>query len=74
MKTRHACRTVKAAAALLGLSWDAVQTIIDRAVPRGLERREPKAIKHIGIDENTGRTDGEVDSPSTARCPRTSRL
>ncbi|MCY3015690.1 MAG: hypothetical protein NT171_13500 [Planctomycetota bacterium] len=58
MKTGHACRTVKAAAALLGLSWDAVQTIIDRAVARGLEQRESMAIKHIGIDENTGRTNG----------------
>jgi hypothetical protein len=31
---------VNAAAALLGLSWDAVQSIMDRAVARGLERRE----------------------------------
>ena len=46
----QACRTVKAAPALLGLSWDAVQTIMDRAVARGLERREATPIKHIGID------------------------
>jgi hypothetical protein len=44
---------VKAAAALLGLSWDAVQTIMDRAVARGLERREATPIKHIGIDEKS---------------------
>ncbi|MFM7047056.1 MAG: helix-turn-helix domain-containing protein, partial [Actinomycetota bacterium] len=31
----QACRTVKAAASLLGLSWDAAQTIMDRAVERG---------------------------------------
>ena len=49
----QACRTVKAAAALLGLSWDAVQTIMDRAVARGLERREATPIKHIGIDEKS---------------------
>ena len=47
----QACRTVKAAAHLLGLSWDAVQAIMDRAVARGLERRESKPIKHLGIDE-----------------------
>ena len=34
----QARRTVNAAAALLGLSWDAVQSIMDRAVARGLER------------------------------------
>jgi len=44
---------VKAAAALLGLSWDAVQTIMDRAVARGLDRRETTPIKHIGIDEKS---------------------
>ena len=49
----QACRTVKAAAALLGLSWDAVQTIMDRAVARGLQRREATLIKHIGIDEKS---------------------
>ena len=58
MKTGQACRTLKAAAALLGLSWNAVQVIIDRAVARGLQRLESMAIKHFGIDENTGRTDG----------------
>jgi transposase len=49
----QACRTVKAAAALLGLSWDAAQTIMDRAVERGLERREANPIPHIGIDEKS---------------------
>ena len=47
----QACRTVKVAAALLGLSWDAAQTIVDRAVARGLDRREATPIKHLGIDE-----------------------
>ena len=49
----QACRTVKAAAALLGLSWDAVQTIMDRAVARGREHREATPINHIGIDEKS---------------------
>jgi transposase len=49
----QACRTVKAAARLLGLSCDAVQTIMDRAVAHGLERRESTLIKHLGIDEKS---------------------
>jgi transposase len=49
----QACCTVKAAAALLGLSWDAAQTIMDRAVERGLERREANPIPHIGIDDKS---------------------
>ena len=49
----QACRTVKAAASLLGLSWDAAQTIMDRAVERGLERREATPIPHVGIDEKS---------------------
>ena len=44
----QACRTVKAAAALLGLSWASAQTIMDRAVERGLERREANPIPHTG--------------------------
>jgi transposase len=45
----QACRTVKAAASLLGLSWDAAQTIMDWAVARGLERREAKPVPHLDI-------------------------
>jgi transposase len=51
IKVLQACRTVKAAASLLGLSWDAAQTIMDRAVERGLKRREAKPVPHLGIDE-----------------------
>jgi len=49
----QACRTVKAAAELLGLTWDAVQTIMDRAVERGLARREAAATPHLGLDEKS---------------------
>ncbi|MFM7206791.1 MAG: helix-turn-helix domain-containing protein [Planctomycetaceae bacterium] len=45
----QACRNVKAAAAILGLSWDSLQTIMNRAVERGLERREVTPIPHLGI-------------------------
>ena len=49
----QACRTVGAAADLLGLSWDQLQTIMDRAVTRGLARRDPAPIKHLGLDEKS---------------------
>lgn len=48
-----ACRTVGAAAALLGLSWDQVQAILNRAVERGLARREATPIAHLGLDEKS---------------------
>jgi transposase len=42
-----------AAARQLGLSWDEVAGIQDRAVRRGLERRDRKAPKRIGVDETS---------------------
>ena len=41
------------AADLLGLSWDEVHHIQERAVKRGLSRRSLDEIKHIGIDEKS---------------------
>lgn len=49
----QACRSVSDASALLGLSWDALQTIMDRAVERGLARREATPIPHLGLDEKS---------------------
>ncbi len=49
----QACRTINAAAAMLGLPWDAVQTIMDRAVARGLYRRETAVVAHVGLDEKS---------------------
>lgn len=37
----------------LGLSWDEVHAIQDRAVKRGLRRRQAEVVKHIGIDEKS---------------------
>ncbi len=51
----QAYRTVNAAAVLLGLSCDAVQSIMDRAVARVLERRETTHIPHLGIEEKSFR-------------------
>lgn len=44
---------MNAAAALLGLSRQTVQSIMDRAVARGLERREATHIPRLGIDEKS---------------------
>ena len=35
----------------LGLSWDEIHGIMDRAVERGLARREAEPLKNIGVDE-----------------------
>ena len=37
----------------LGLSWDEVHGIMDRAVRRGLPRRKAKASAHLGVDEKS---------------------
>jgi transposase len=47
------CRGVSAAAALLGLSWDAAHEIMRRGVERGLERRDVVELKRVGIDEKS---------------------
>jgi transposase len=41
----------KAVAQRLGLSWDEVHGIMERAVARGLKRREAESIPWIGVDE-----------------------
>ena len=41
------------AAGLLGLSWDAMHSIIERAVERGLDRRSLDNIEHVGVDEKS---------------------
>lgn len=53
IKVLQAAANVKKAAELLGLSWAAVHAIIERAVQRGLERRELEGIHHVGIDEKS---------------------
>ena len=42
-----------AVAQQMGLSWDAVDGIMQRAVQRGLERREVQAPQRIGVDETS---------------------
>jgi len=45
----------KAVAGQLGLSWDEVHGIMDRAVKRGLARRQAAPIPHLGVDEKAFR-------------------
>ncbi len=45
----------KAVGDQLGLSWDEVHGIMDRAVKRGLARREAEPIPHLGVDEKAFR-------------------
>lgn len=45
--------SVTGGAELLGLSWDEAHHIMDRAVERGLSRREKCVPKHLGFDEKS---------------------
>ena len=44
----HACE-------LLGLGWETVHEIMQRAVARGLKRRQLEGLKHLGMDEKSFR-------------------
>jgi GTP cyclohydrolase II len=45
----QACQTVKGACTLVGISWDQAWHVLDRAVARGLARKEADTIARIGI-------------------------
>lgn len=45
----------KAVAGQLGLSWDEIHGIMERAVARGLERRKAETASQIGVDEKAFR-------------------
>jgi transposase len=55
VETIGACRSLKQAGALLSLSYDQLQRIMDRAIQRGVDRRERKPILRVGIDEKSFR-------------------
>ena len=55
MEVIQACGNVKAAAELLGLDWDSVHRIMERAVERGLARRELESVRYAGLDEKSFR-------------------
>ena len=64
--------SVKAAAALLRLSWDAAHEIMKRAVERGLEKRDLEGIRLVGIDEKSFGQDQDYISVMTD--PKASRV
>lgn len=45
----------QAVAARLGLSWDEVHGIMERAVKRGLARRQQEPVAYLGVDEKAFR-------------------
>ncbi len=53
IEVMEACGNVKAAAGLLGLDWSSVHRIMERAVERGLERRQLQSLQYVGIDEKS---------------------
>jgi transposase len=55
VRVLQAANNVKRAAALLGLDWDSVHRILERAVERGLTRRSLDEVRHVGIDEKSFR-------------------
>lgn len=51
----QACSSVKAAAELMGMNWHQINQIKQRAVARGLERRQAIPVENMGIDEKSFR-------------------
>jgi transposase len=49
----QACSSVSAASKLLGLEWHTIHSIMQRAVKRGLSRRNLENIENVGIDEKS---------------------
>lgn len=45
----------KAVAEQLGLSWDEIHGLMERAVKRGLQRREVESVTNLGVDEKAFR-------------------
>ena len=50
------CSNTQAAPKMLRLGWQATSDIMNRAVQRGLSRRAPEELSHIGIDEKSFKT------------------
>lgn len=53
LKVIEASRSLTQAADLLGLDWDSVQRILERAVARGLQRRSTEGLRFVGLDEKS---------------------
>ena len=55
IRVLQAASSVDRARGLLKLSWDAVHRILERAVERGVERRNLDGVRRVGIDEKSFR-------------------
>jgi transposase len=51
----QACSTIQSACGLLGMNWDTAHQLMERAVARGLARREEAPIARVGLDEKSFR-------------------
>jgi transposase len=49
------CATISGARRILRLSWDEVHGVMQRAVARGLARKQPRELLAIGVDEKAHR-------------------
>lgn len=49
----QACGNVTSAAVLIGVDWNSLHRIMERAVGRGLDRRELDSLEYVGIDEKS---------------------
>lgn len=55
IKVLQASGTISQACELLRIGWDTAQQIMERAVARGLERREVETLARVGMDEKSFR-------------------
>jgi hypothetical protein len=44
---------VAAAKGLLGLNWESIHTIMERAVQRGVDRRSWEGVEMVGMDKKS---------------------
>ena len=66
----QACAGIQAAAELLGLPWRSLQGIMDRAVERGLKRRELEGLNAVGFDEPERSGDSQPQAARRASAAR----
>jgi transposase len=53
LEVLQAASTIRRAAEVLALDWDAVHSILERGVARGLARRSVEQVQHVGLDEKS---------------------
>lgn len=53
IRVLQACGNVNSAAQLIGVDWNSIHRIMERAVQRGLARRELDSLEYVGIDEKS---------------------